>query len=141
AGIFETYYGVSERGNFEGANILHVSRPVSSVAERFGLSEEEVTSQLEEARAKLFAAREARIKPARDEKILTEWNGLMIHALAECGVVLERDDALRAAVPAADFIVQNMSQADGRLYRSYKDGRARFNAYLEDYTAFARSLV
>ncbi len=141
AGIFETYYGVSERGNFEGANILHVSRPVSSVAERFGLSEEEVTSQLEEARAKLFAAREARIKPARDEKILTEWNGLMIHALAECGVVLERDDALQAAVRAADFILQNMSQADGRLYRSYKDGRARFNAYLEDYTAFARSLV
>lgn len=141
AGVFETYYGVSDRGNFEGANILHVSRTAANVGERFGLGEDEVDERLAAAREKLFAAREARIKPGRDEKILTEWNGLMIHALAECGVVLGRDDALQAAVDAANFILQQMSQEDGRLYRSCKDGRARFNAYLEDYAAFARSLV
>jgi uncharacterized protein YyaL (SSP411 family) len=85
--------------------------------------------------------REGRVKPARDEKILAEWNGLMIHALAECGVVLGRADALAAAEAAARFVLGQMSQADGKLYRSYKDGRARFNGYLEDYAAFARGLV
>jgi uncharacterized protein YyaL (SSP411 family) len=78
---------------------------------------------------------------ARDEKILTEWNGLMIHALAECGVVLDRPDALAAAVQAAELHPGQMSQPDGRLYRSYKDGRARFNAYLEDYAALVRGLI
>lgn len=141
AGIFETYYGMSDRGNFEGKNILNVSRSVENVAERFGIPPDAVETTLAEARATLFAQRETRIKPGRDEKILTEWNGLMIHALAECGVVLGRADALDAATRAADFVLTHMSQPDGKLYRSYKDGRARFNAYLEDYAAFARSLV
>jgi uncharacterized protein YyaL (SSP411 family) len=109
AGIFEDYYGISPRGNFEGKNILHVSRTLESVAQRYRLSPEEVAQRLAAARATLFAAREARIKPGRDEKILVEWNGLMIHALAECGVVLGRPDALAAAVAAADFILAHMS--------------------------------
>jgi uncharacterized protein YyaL (SSP411 family) len=141
AKIFEDTYGVSARGNFEGKNILHLRRKAESVAKDFNLSTEEVERVLADAKAKLFAEREKRIKPARDEKILVEWNGLMIHALAECGVVLGRQDALDAAIAAADFILTQMSQPDGKLYRSYKDGRARLNAYLEDYAAFARSLV
>lgn len=141
AAIFETYYGVSDRGNFEGQTILSVVRTVETVAERFRVSPAEVERSLATGRQKLFAQREGRIKPARDEKILTEWNGLMIHALAECGVVLGRADALQAAIAAADFILTNMRQADGKLYRSYKDGRARFNAYLEDYAALIRGLI
>jgi uncharacterized protein len=141
AGIFESYYGVSERGNFEEKNILSVVRTVESVAQRFRLSEAEVEQSLADSRQKLFAVREQRIKPGRDEKILTEWNGLMIHALAECGATLERADALAAAVKAANFILASMSQPDGKLYRSYKDGQARLNAYLEDYASFARSLI
>jgi uncharacterized protein YyaL (SSP411 family) len=141
AAIFETYYGVSDRGNFEGKNILSVVREPGNVAERFRTTVEEVTTALANGRQKLFAAREQRVKPGRDEKILTEWNGLMIHALAECGVVLGRADALAAAVKAAEFILQEMSQPDGKLYRSYKDGQARFNAYLEDYAALIRGLV
>jgi uncharacterized protein YyaL (SSP411 family) len=141
AGIFETYYGVSDHGNFEGENILHVSRTVESVAQRYRITEAEVEATLADARIKLFAQREQRVKPARDEKILVEWNGLLIHALAECGVVLGRKDALDAAAAAADFILTQMSQPDGKLYRAYKDGRAHLNAYLEDYAAFARGLV
>ena len=141
AQVFEAYYGVSKAGNFEGKNILHVRRTAESVAKDFGLTTEEVERILMEAKAKLFVEREKRVKPARDEKILVEWNGLMIHALAECGVVLGRQDALDAAIAAANFILAQMSQPDGKLYRSYKDGRARFNAYLEDYAAFALSLV
>ncbi len=141
AGVFETYYGVSDRGNFEGSNILYVSRSVEQVAERFGLEAAETEEILADARRKLFARRQARIAPARDDKILTEWNGLMIHALAECGVVLGRADALAAAQNAANFVLEHMSQPDGKLFRSYKDGRARFNAYLEDYASFVRALI
>jgi len=141
AAIFGDYYGVSKRGNFEGKNILSVVRSVEQVAQRFNISEASVKAAIEQGRAVLFEQREQRIKPGRDEKILTEWNGLMIHALAECGVVLDRPDALEAAVQAADFILAKMSQPDGRLYRSYKDGQARFNAYLEDYAAFVRALI
>jgi uncharacterized protein YyaL (SSP411 family) len=141
AAIFGDFYGVSARGNFEGKNILSVVRSVEQVAQRFKCSPAEVETALTQGRTVLFAQRETRIKPGRDEKILTEWNGLMIHALAECGVVLDRPDALAAADRAASFILTNMTQADGRLYRSYKDGQARFNAYLEDYAALARGLI
>lgn len=141
AKVFETYYGVSERGNFEGNNILNVRQTSEALAGALGLSQTQIEQRLADARAKLFAEREKRIKPGRDEKILVEWNGLMIHALAEVGVVLNRQDALDAAIAAADFVLTHMSQPDGKLYRSYKDGRARFNAYLEDYAAFARALL
>jgi hypothetical protein len=141
AAIFETYYGVSDRGNFEGKNILHVSRSMENVAQRFRVEPAQVEAALAAARPVLFAARELRIKPGRDEKILTEWNGLMIHALAECGAVLGRADALAAAERAAGFALTRMSQPDGRLFRSYKDGQARFNAYLEDYAALTRGLI
>ena len=141
ATVFNAYYGVSARGNFEGKNILHVVTPVENVAQRFQMPVEAVERSLAASRRKLFDAREQRIKPGRDEKVLTEWNGLMIHALAECGAALGRDDALHAAQNAANFILQQMSQPDGKLYRSYKDGQARLNAYLEDYAAFGIALV
>lgn len=141
AAIFTSYYHISTRGNFEGHNILSVTRSVADVAERLHTTPAEVERVIAEGRHKLFAVRETRVKPARDEKILTEWNGLMIQALAECGVGLGRADALAAATQAADFILTNMSQPDGKLYRSYKDGQARFNAYLEDYAAFVRALI
>ena len=141
AAIFEDYYDVSARGNFEGHNILNVVKTVEEVAERFSMSTSDVEHSLAIARKALMEEREKRIKPARDEKILTEWNGLMIHALAACGAALQRDDAVQAAAEAADFILAAMRQADGRLYRSFKDGRARFNAYLEDYAALIRGLI
>lgn len=141
AAIFAAYYNVSTRGNFEGHNILSISSSVAEVADRLRSTSAEVERVLAEGRRKLFAVRETRVKPARDEKILTEWNGLMIHALAECSVVTGQADALAAATQAADFILTNMSQPDGKLYRSYKDGQARFNAYLEDYAAFIRALI
>ena len=132
AAIFETYYGVSERGNFEGKNILSVVRSPENIAERFRSGVAEVEQALAASRRQLFLLRENRIKPGRDEKILTEWNGLMIHALAECGAVLGRTDALDAAIKAASFILAEMSQPDGRLLRSYHAGRALLNAYLVD---------
>ena len=134
-------YGVMPGGNFEGNTILNLKRTVAEVAQEAGAAVETMAARLAAARQKLFAVREERVKPERDDKVLTEWNGLMIHALAEVGVVLGREDALEAAIRAADFVLAEMSQEKGFLFRSYKDGRARFNAYLEDYAAFARGLV
>jgi hypothetical protein len=141
AGIFESYYGVAARGNFEGKTILSVVRSVESVAQRFRITPAEVEQSLADSRQRLFAVREGRSKPGRDEKILTEWNGLMIHALAECGAVLGRADALTAALNAAQFVLAHLSQPDGKLYRTYKDGQARLNGYLEDYAALIRGLI
>jgi uncharacterized protein len=141
ARLFNSYYGVSARGNFEGKNILHVAHPLEQAAEQAGLTADAAAERLAAARRKLFAAREQRVKPARDEKVLVEWNGLMIHALAECGVVLEHSEALGAARRSATFILEQMSQADGKLYRSYKDGAARLNAYLEDYASLVLGLI
>ena len=134
-------YGVMPGGNFEGNTILNLKRTVAEVAQEAGAAVETMAARLAAARQKLFAVREERVKPERDDKVLTEWNGLMIHALAEVGVVLGREDALEAARKSADFVLAEMSQENGFLFRSYKDGRARFNAYLEDYAAFARGLV
>jgi uncharacterized protein YyaL (SSP411 family) len=141
AEIFMAYYGVTARGNFEGQNILSVSDTPENVGERLGMRTNEVEAILAAARQTLFAVREQRVKPGRDEKILVEWNGLMIHALAECGAVLGRGDALDAAQNAARLILAQMSQPDGKLYRTSKDGRAHLNAYLEDYAAFIRGLI
>ncbi len=134
-------YGVTPAGNFEGNTILNLKQTAGEIARQTGAAEEAVAERLAAARQKLFLAREKRVKPERDDKVLTEWNGLMIHALAEVGVVLGRADALEAAIKAADFVLAEMSQENGFLFRSFKDGRARFNAYLEDYAAFARGLV
>ncbi len=134
-------YGVTPAGNFEGKTILNLKQTPGEIARQTGAEEGAVAERLAAARQKLFLAREERVKPERDDKVLTEWNGLMIHALAEVGVVLGRADALEAASKAADFVLAEMSQENGFLFRSFKDGRARFNAYLEDYAAFARGLV
>ena len=141
AAIFGQVYGVTARGNFEGHTILNIVRPLEQVAKSAGLAVAELEKRLAGMRRKLFVEREKRIKPGRDEKILAEWNGLMIHALAEIGVALDRPDALAAAQDAANFVLAKMSQADGKLYRTYKDGQAKLNAYLEDYAAFVRGLI
>ena len=141
AALFGQVYGVTARGNFEGHTILNIVRPVAQVAKGAGLTAEELEQRLAAMRQALFVEREMRIKPGRDEKILTEWNGLMIHALAEVGVGLDRPDALAAAQNAANFVLEKMSQPDGKLYRTYKDGQAKLNAYLEDYAAFVRGLI
>ncbi len=141
AAVAEAWWGVTEAGNFEGKNILNVSRTREEVAARLKLAPAVVEQRVAESRTVLLAARNRRVAPARDEKVLAEWNGHMIHALAECGAVLGRADALAAAEAAADFVLTRMRQPDGRLLRAYKDGRARFNAYLEDYAAMLRALI
>lgn len=140
AQIFNFYYDVSEDGNFEEKNILNVNYTIESTAEALKISEAELEETLERGRKRLFAEREKRVKPFRDEKILTAWNGLMTATFAEAGAILESADYLEIARRNADFILENL-QSDGYLLRTYKDGRAKLNAYLEDYANFADALV
>ncbi|HEX7737714.1 MAG TPA: thioredoxin domain-containing protein [Ktedonobacteraceae bacterium] len=140
AQLFMLYYDVSERGNFEGKNILHVSKKLAVIAEGAGVSEEEYKEVLRRGRATLFAAREQRIKPARDEKVLTAWNGLMLRSFAETARYLQRADYLQVARNNAEFLLRELAP-NGRLLRTYKDGHAHLKGYLEDYFFLADGLL
>jgi uncharacterized protein YyaL (SSP411 family) len=140
ARIFELAFGVTERGNFEGRNILFRAREPNEVATAVGVGVEAAEAVIARSRAILFERRSHRVWPGRDEKILTAWNGLMIRAMADAGRVLQRVDYRDAAVRAADFVLGVLGQ-NGRLVRTYKDGVAKLNGYLEDYAFLADGLL
>jgi uncharacterized protein YyaL (SSP411 family) len=140
--LFNDVYGVSARGNFEGRNILHVARDPEDGASAHGLEFGQLQAILAESRRKLFEAREGRVKPARDEKVLTAWNGLMLAAFAEAARALRRDDYRAIAVRNAEFVLRELRTGEGRLLRSWKDGSgAKLNGYLEDYTHLIEGLL
>ncbi|MEZ5078985.1 MAG: thioredoxin domain-containing protein [Solirubrobacterales bacterium] len=125
------FYGVTERGNFEGRNVLHLAGGARATA----------PAGLEDARRLLLAAREQRVRPGLDDKRLAAWNGLAIAALAEAGAVLGRADYLAAATQGAAFVLGSMRDGEGRLLRTYKDGEAHLNAYLEDHAYLVEALL
>jgi uncharacterized protein len=131
AGNLMQFYGVSERGNFEGGNILHLAGGIDA-PEPEGLAE---------MRRALYEARAKRIWPGLDDKRLTAWNALAISALAEAGAAFGRPDYLDAARRCADFVLTTLSDESGRLLRTYKDGDARLNAYLEDHAFLLEALL
>jgi uncharacterized protein YyaL (SSP411 family) len=140
ASLFMAYYNVTEAGNFEGKNILNVTRSRTDVSTEAGVSPDHLVSSLERSRQKLFELRESRVKPDRDEKILTSWNGMMLSSFAEAAAILDREDYLEIARRNARFVLDNLIQ-DGLLLRTYKDGRAKLNAYLEDYAFLGDGLL
>ncbi len=125
-------YGFDRRPNFEGHWHLHTYRSAAEIATETGLDAAEVEETLSRARGKLLAARETRVRPGRDEKVLTAWNGLMIRGMAIAGRHLQRHDLAGSACRALEF-VRDRLWVDGRLQACWKDGRARFPAYLDDY--------
>ncbi|MCO6449667.1 MAG: thioredoxin domain-containing protein [Caldilineales bacterium] len=141
AALFGRYYDVTAAGNWEGKSILHVDGGLEEVALTAGVTPERLDSALRRGRELLFAVRDRRIKPGLDNKVLAAWNGLMMRAMAEAGVALQRSDYLAAAVRNAEFIGREMLDGRGRLYRSWKNGRPTLNGYLEDYTVVAEGLV
>ncbi len=140
--IFCTAYDVKPGGNFEGKSILNLPQPLEQVAETLNLGLDTLNDILTKGRARLFEAREKRIKPSRDEKIITAWNGLMLAALAEAGRMLERPDYIEVATRNAEFILTTLRQ-DGRLFRTWKaePGQAKLMGYLEDYAFYADGLL
>ena len=134
------YFDVTPGGNFEGKSILNVKLDLGTAAAVARMDEDRFRTLIEEGRRRLFQARESRVKPARDEKVLTAWNGLMLAAFAEASRVLGRDDYRRVAERNAEFVLKELRR-DGRLLRSWKEGTAKFNAYLEDYAFYAEGLL
>ncbi len=127
-------YGVTAEGNFEGKNILHLDHTTETLTS--------LRESLHRSRNRLFMERQKRVKPSRDEKIITSWNGLMLAAFAEAAQVLEREDYASIATRNAEFILTTM-QKEGRLYRTWKAGnaQAKLNGYLEDYACYADGLL
>jgi uncharacterized protein YyaL (SSP411 family) len=140
AALFNAYYDVTPGGNFEGQNILNINASVEEAARKAGVSVERMQEAIESGREKLFAVREERIKPGRDEKVLTAWNGLMLASFAEAAAILERQDYLVIGEKNASFVLDELRR-DGLLLRTYKDGQAKLNAYLEDYAFYADGLI
>jgi len=138
--LFCRYFDVTPEGNFEGGNILNVPRPAGLVARLNGVSEQRVLEIVRRGKELLLRERERRIRPGRDEKILTAWNGLMMRSFAEAARGLGRSDYRLAAVAAAEFLMSR-ARREGRLLRSYKDGKARLSAYLEDYAFVIDGLI
>jgi uncharacterized protein YyaL (SSP411 family) len=141
AGLFCRLFGITDKGNFEGRNILHLTQTLDEFADREKMDPQVLASRLEEWRLKLRYAREAREKPLRDEKVLTSWNGLMIAALARGYAVTGVTRYLQAAMDAAGFIRQNMLTGEGRLLRSWYRGGASIQGFLEDYAFYAWGLL
>ena len=125
APTFEAYYGVSNGGNFEGKNILHISQHFEEISG----DDDQILAKLEKARNLLLQARESREHPFRDEKILSGWNGMAIRSLAEAGGVLDNANYLKAGIKALEFVLSKMRK-DDRLLHCYKDGQTSGYAFL-----------
>ncbi|MGH9909598.1 MAG: thioredoxin domain-containing protein, partial [Nitrososphaerales archaeon] len=138
--IFCMHYGVTEGGNFEGHNILHTSVPVETLAKKLSKPQEEIERILSEGRSKLLQIREKRVKPGRDEKILTSWNGLMVTAFAKGYRVTGNDAYLETARKAVEFIERSLADCD-TLKRTFKNGQAKLDGYLDDYAFYINGLL
>ncbi len=139
-GLFCRYYNITSMGNFEGKNILHIQNEIGAGARQCNVTELEMRQIVVRGRKRLFEEREKRIKPARDEKVLTSWNGLMLRSFAEAAAALDREDYLETAIRNAEFLVSQL-QRDHRVMRSWKDGVARVSGYLEDYACLVDALL
>lgn len=141
AQLFNRYFDVTPHGNFEHAmSALHVDTELTAVAKIMNVTPERLAAAITRGKQILFEVREQRIKPARDEKILTAWNGLMLRSFAEAARVLKRDDYLQIAIRNAEFLTTQLKR-DGRLLRTHKDGQSKLNAYQEDYANLIDGLL
>jgi hypothetical protein len=129
-------YGVTEGGNFEGANILHHARLLAEVAETLGIPPDSANRVDYEVRNALFEARSSRIRPGLDHKVVTAWNGLAIRAFAQAGAVLDRHDLVVRAERGAEFILDSL-RVDGRLHRVWSEGEVKVPGFVEDHAAMA----
>jgi uncharacterized protein YyaL (SSP411 family) len=139
-------YGLKPEGNFieggrqSGKNILHIAEPLEELAPYKGLTLQELIDRLHSIREALFEARKKRVRPAIDDKVLTDWNGLMISALAKAGSVLDEAKYVEAAKKTGDFILSQMLK-DDVLYHRYAKGETAVEAFLDDYAFLTFGLI
>ena len=141
AEVFNTYYGVTEHGNFEeNKTILNITTSIEQLEEKFQKDRTAIVDTLTTARNKVFGEREKRIRPHRDDKVITAWNGLMISSLAYGGAILEEEKYIGAAKRSAEFMLKTLYK-NKRLMRYYRDGHTVEKAFLDDYAFFIIGLL
>ena len=140
AEVGRRYFGVTEEGNFEGANHLYQAETAEQVATALDEDPAVIAASVERTRQRLFERRSLRVRPGLDDKVVTSWNGLALRALAEAGAVLEDPRYLNAARDNARFVLGNLRRDDGRLMRSWREGRTSVPGFSEDYAAYAVGL-
>jgi len=141
AATFARVYDVTDEGNFEHTNILNLPKSIAQQAKLLGREADDLAAELAASRAKLFAVREDRVHPHKDDKVLVAWNGLMIDTMARAGAVLGEPRYVAAADKAADFLLSEVRRDDGRLLHTWRHGQAKLDAYLDDYACLANGLV
>ncbi|HEX5646799.1 MAG TPA: aldo/keto reductase [Nitrospira sp.] len=134
-------YDITETGNWEHTNIPNRLQPIEDVARRLDLTADELLESAARAKPILYRARQERIPPGLDDKVITSWNGMMLSAMAEAARVFGEDRYLSQAQRTADFLLTVHTRPDGRLLRTSRAGRAHLNAYLEDYAYLAEGLL
>jgi len=135
-------YDVSEHGNFEhGQSILNLPKTIEQCAALKGRKLDELTAELADSRARLLAVRDQRIRPGMDDKILVSWNALIIDALARAAQILNHTAYFAAAEKAALFLLEHVARSDGRLLHTWRHGKSKLDAYLDDYAYFVNALV
>jgi uncharacterized protein YyaL (SSP411 family) len=138
ASLLKAYWSVTPEGNFEGRNILNVSRDPEEVAREQGVTVPELRTAIDRAIRILYDARERRVRPARDEKILAGWNGLMLRGVAEAARAFDDAEMRALSLRSGEFLFRALVREEERtVFRSYKDGRAKIAGFLEDYAAVA----
>ncbi|HEV3122358.1 MAG TPA: thioredoxin domain-containing protein [Isosphaeraceae bacterium] len=141
AKTFSYVYDVTERGNWEHHTILNMPKPLPQAAQMLARDEEDLRAELARSRAELLAAREKRVPPGKDTKVLTSWNGLMLAPMAQAAWILGEERYLEAARRAAGFFLERMRAPGGLLLHCYKDGQAKLNGYLDDYACLVDGLL
>jgi uncharacterized protein YyaL (SSP411 family) len=138
--FFESAYGISPAGNWEGRTVLHRVLEDAALVIRFTLDLDTVQTKIKEAHSKLLAGRYSRIRPGVDDKVLTGWNGLMLASFAEAGRVLGNPTYINIAVQNADFLLSAL-RPNGKLRRAWRDGKITNEVFLEDYAALILGLI
>jgi len=142
--FFVAAYGITEKGNWEGRTVLQRALDDATLASRFKLDEEQVAVKLADCHSKLLTARASRVRPNTDDKVITAWNGLMLHAFAEAARFIDdrqkASDYLILATRSADFLLKTL-YVDGKLHRSWRNGKATNEVFLDDYAALIIGLL
>ncbi len=137
AGLIGNVFGVTTAGNFEGANILYLPATLEVVSQRHGIDQADLQAKIDTARGILLAAREVRVRPGRDDKVIAAWNGMAIRSFAEAGAVLDSRRYLETATRIARFVKTRLTTEDGRIMRSWRGGTTSVPGFCDDYAAVA----
>ena len=138
---FCAVYDVSEIGNFEGANILNLSRSIKETAKLRGWDDAQLKKDVENARPKLLKIRDERVRPGRDDKVIVSWNGMMINAMVRAGRSFKESRFIEAAQKSGNFILENLVDQSGELLHTWRADKSKLKAYLDDYACLINALI